>query len=127
VQTLGAVREFQVPAQARPPLDTVTMLGALDWNEKVSVKRFPAEFCADAPKDTNFPTSRDTFGPGVMLTTAGISFLVTWVEVPPPQEARRKQPKTPKTEQARDLTAETLPMNTFQEEMNQTCSGKLSV
>jgi len=44
VQTLGTVRESQVPAQARPLLDTVTIFGALDWNEKVSVIGLPAEF-----------------------------------------------------------------------------------
>ena len=44
---------------------------------------------------------------------AGISLVVTWVEVPPPQDARKKQPKSPKTEHARDLTAATLPMNAF--------------
>lgn len=127
MQTLGAVKESQVPAQAAPPLDTVTILGALDSNEKVSVTGFPAEFWAAAVKDTNFPTSRETFGAGVRLTMAGISLVVTWVDVPLPQDARKKQPKSPKTEHARDLTAATLPMNAFQEEMNQTCSGKLSV
>lgn len=127
VQTLGAVRESQVPAQAAPPLDMVTIFGALDWNEKVSVIAFPAEFWAAAVKPTNFPTSRETFGAGVRLTMAGISLVVTWVELPLPQDARKKQPKRPKIVNARDLTAATLPMNAFQEEKNQTCSGKLSV
>jgi hypothetical protein len=44
VQTVGADRESQVPAHAAPLLDTVTMFGALDWNEKVSATGFPAEF-----------------------------------------------------------------------------------
>jgi hypothetical protein len=118
VQTVGADRESQVPAQAAPLLATVTILGALDSNEKASVIGFPAEFCAAAVKPKNFPTSRETFGAGVRLTMAGISLVVTWVEVPPPQDARKKQPKSPKTEHARDLTAATLPMNAFQEEIN---------
>jgi hypothetical protein len=121
------VRESQVPAQARPLLDTVTIFGALDWNEKVSVIGLPAEFWAAAAKPTNFPTSRETFGAGVRLTMAGTSLLVTWVDEPPPQDARKKQPKSPKNEHARDLTAATLPMNAFQEEINLTGSGKLSV
>ena len=49
---------------------------------------------------------------------AGTSLVVTWVDVPPPQDARKKQPKSPKNEHARDLTAATLPMNAFQEEIN---------
>jgi hypothetical protein len=94
------------------------MLEALDWKAKVSVTAFPAEFWAAAVKVRNFPTSSETLGAGARFTTAGISLVVTWVEVPPPHAVRKKQPKSPNIPKARDLTAATLPMNAFQEEMN---------
>jgi hypothetical protein len=117
VQTLGAVRESQVPAQAAPPLETVKIFGALDWYEKVSVMAFPAEFCAAAVKVKNLPTSRDAFGRGDKLTTAGTSLVITWVELPPPHPARRIHPPIARIVRLRDLPNANRPMNTFREEM----------
>lgn len=112
VQTLGAVRESQVPAQASPVLATVTMFGAVDWNEKVSMTGLPDPFSAVAKKLTVLPTSSDTLGLGVRVTIAGTTSLVTWVTLELLQDIRREQLSSPNN--AAEERKASLPMNAFQ-------------
>ena len=77
----------------------------------------PAEFCAAAVNVRVLPTSKDASGFGVRLTTAGTSFVTTWVEVPLPHALKRIDPPTPKTVRIRDLPNANRPMNAFREEM----------
>lgn len=96
MQTVGLVKESQVPAQATPALETVTILEAVDSKVNVSVIAFPRESWAAAPNDKVSPSSRDAFGDGFNVTTAGTWLLVTCVGLPLLQEARKKQPKIPR-------------------------------
>jgi hypothetical protein len=114
VHTLGAVSESQVPAQATPPLETVTTSGALDWNEKLSVIVLPAEFWAEAAKARNLPISRETSDEGVRFTTAGTSLFVTWVLLPLLHDASKAHPKRARIVVPRDVPEANLPMNAFQ-------------
>jgi hypothetical protein len=70
----------------------VRIAGLLDWNVKVSWMAVPAEFVALTLKDWVLPTSRETFGPGVMETTAGTWLLTTRVELLLPHEASSRHP-----------------------------------
>jgi len=100
VHCVGAVSEFQTPAQAAPLLATVTIAGLLDWYEKVSVSVVPVPLSAVAVKACVFPSSRETFGPGVKETIAGMGLGTTLVELlllHPPSKAQLRKVKTTQT------------------------------
>jgi hypothetical protein len=92
----------------------VTILGAVDWKEKVSVKGLPDPFSAVAEKLSVLPTSNDTLGLGVRSTMAGTTSLVTCVGLELLQEVRREQPSNPTIVKNAELRSATLPMNAFQ-------------
>jgi len=110
VQTVGTVRESQVPAHAKPFSATVTTAGLLDWNEKVSASVVPALFLAVAVRDWVFPNSKDTFGDGARETDPGTWFGTMCVGLLLPQPASKMHPKTPNARVAPDAS---LPMGPF--------------
>lgn len=73
----------------------------------------PAEFCAAAKNVTVLPTSKETLGAGLRLTTAGTWFLVTCVGFPLLQDARKRHAARPDKRVVRDLADANLPMHAF--------------
>ena len=79
-QIIGKVKEFQVPAQAKPLLAICRMVGSLEFQVKVTpetIAPFDALACAANP--SNVPISRDCVVPGLTATVAvtgrGVLFL----------------------------------------------------
>jgi len=132
-QTVGLLREFQIPAHTEPLFEIVATVGLLDSKLKVSVTTWFRTFLAVAVKVWNFPDSSETFRPleqlcaneAHRLTLAGIWLVTTFVGLLLLQATQRTQLMRA---YARSMEETSLPMNPSTMDLErQSCSGKLSV
>jgi hypothetical protein len=94
----------------------VTTAVLLDWYVNLSAN-------GAALKATPWPTSRETFGPGLSVTPVGGISGDSFVALLLPHEGRNTQAMTKK---AKEIAEKNFPMKPFKEECL-ACSGKLSV